>query len=145
MTDNVKGFPRRGTNEKLPHGGTNEKLSQKGTSEKFWQRFQSGIDVAVGGDLPDKLLGVREGFVRYFHHGLERSVPVSVKPQPLDEARTPCRYPTKISSLSPDNEHSSSSASTATPSHSMSVQRRAFYCLKLAGRHVTSFAVGPSY
>ncbi len=55
----------------------------------FWQRFQSGIDVAVGGDLPDKLLGVRDAFVRYFHHGLERSIPVSVLPQPLDEERTP--------------------------------------------------------
>ncbi len=55
----------------------------------FWQRFQSGIEVAVGGDLPDKLLGVRDGFVRYFHHGLEKSVPVSVMPQPQDEARTP--------------------------------------------------------
>ena len=55
----------------------------------FWQRFQSGIEVAVGGDLPDKLLGVRDGFVRYFHHGLEQSVPVSVMPQPLDESRTP--------------------------------------------------------
>ncbi len=55
----------------------------------FWQRFQTGIDVAVGGDLPDKLLGVRDGFMRYFHHGLERSVPVSVMPQALDEAQTP--------------------------------------------------------
>ncbi len=55
----------------------------------FWQRFQSGIDVAVSGDLPDKLLGVRDGFLRYFRDGLEKSVPVSVKPQPLDDARTP--------------------------------------------------------
>ncbi len=55
----------------------------------FWQRFQSGIKVGVGGDASDKLLGVREGFLRYFHHGLERSVPVSVLPQPLDEERTP--------------------------------------------------------
>ncbi len=55
----------------------------------FWPRFQSGIDVAVSGDLPDKLLGVRDGFLRYFHDGLERSVPVSVMPQPLDDARTP--------------------------------------------------------
>ncbi len=60
-----------------------------GDVKGFWQRFQSGIDVAVGGDLPDKLLGVRDGFVRYFHHGLERSVPVSVMPQPLDEEHTP--------------------------------------------------------
>ncbi len=38
----------------------------------------------MGSDLPDKLLGVRDGFVRYFHHGLHRPVPVSVSPQPLD-------------------------------------------------------------
>ena len=52
----------------------------------FWQRFQTGISVAVGSDLPDKLLGVRDGFVRYFHDGLHRPVPVSVVPQPQDEA-----------------------------------------------------------
>lgn len=55
----------------------------------FWQRFQTGISVAVGGDLPDKLLGVRDGFLRYFHDGLEQSVPVSVVPKPQDEAQTP--------------------------------------------------------
>ncbi|MCP3962097.1 MAG: DUF84 family protein [bacterium] len=55
----------------------------------FWQRFQSGIDVAVGGDVPDKLLGVRDGFLRYFRDGLEKSVPVSVVPQTQDEALTP--------------------------------------------------------
>lgn len=43
----------------------------------------------MSGDLPDKLLGVRDGFLRYFRDGLERAVPVSVMPQPLDEARTP--------------------------------------------------------
>ena len=51
----------------------------------------------MGGDLPDKLLGVREGFRRYFtsaREGLERSgldwsVSVSVIPQPQDEAATP--------------------------------------------------------
>lgn len=56
---------------------------------EFWQRFQTGIDVAVGSDLPDKLLGVRDGFVRYFHHGLHRPVPVSVVPQPQDGAEAP--------------------------------------------------------
>lgn len=51
----------------------------------------------MGGDLPDKLLGVREGFRRYFSNareGLERSgldwsISVSVIPQPQDEAATP--------------------------------------------------------
>ena len=55
----------------------------------FWQRFQTGITVAVGGDVPDKLLGVREGFLRYFHQGLHRPVSVSVSPQALDETATP--------------------------------------------------------
>ena len=55
----------------------------------FWQRFQTGIEVAVGGDLPDKLLGVRDGFLRYFRDGLEKSVPVAVVPRPQDEAHTP--------------------------------------------------------
>ncbi len=42
----------------------------------------------MGSDLPDKLLGVRDGFVRYFHHGLHRPVPVSVLPQPVDAGET---------------------------------------------------------
>ena len=32
----------------------------------------------MAGQLPDKLLGVREGFRRYFHEGLDNPVPVSV-------------------------------------------------------------------
>jgi non-canonical (house-cleaning) NTP pyrophosphatase len=47
--------------------------------EDFWQRFEGGIQVAVGDDLPDKLLGVREGFLRYFD-GLERATPMIFKP-----------------------------------------------------------------
>lgn len=45
--------------------------------------------MAVGSDVPDKLLGVRDGFVRYFHGGGARSIPVTVAPQSQDEARTP--------------------------------------------------------
>ena len=61
----------------------------------FWRRYQTGIDVSVaaGPRLPDKLLGVRDGFLRYFHDGLSRPVPVSVAsgleddlaPLPLDD------------------------------------------------------------
>lgn len=64
----------------------------------FWRRYQTGIDVAVasGPRLPDKLLGVRDGFVRYFHDGLSRPVPVAVAskleddvaPLPLDDDET---------------------------------------------------------
>lgn len=39
----------------------------------------------MAGTLSDKLLGVRSGFLRYFHDGLERPVAVSVVPQRLPE------------------------------------------------------------
>jgi non-canonical (house-cleaning) NTP pyrophosphatase len=46
----------------------------------FWRRFQSGIEVAVASAAPDKLLGIRDGFIRYFHDGLGRPIPVAVVP-----------------------------------------------------------------
>ena len=51
----------------------------------FWQRLGSGVEVAVAGPAPDKLLGVRDGFLRYFHDGLDRAVSVAVVPQTLEE------------------------------------------------------------
>src|SRR5688500_6042185 len=48
---------------------------------EFWRRFQSGVEVAVDAAGPDRLLGVRDGFLRYFHDGLERPVPVAVVAQ----------------------------------------------------------------
>lgn len=45
--------------------------------------------MAVGGSLPDKLLGVRDGFLRYLREGLERPIPVAVVPHPQDEDATP--------------------------------------------------------
>jgi len=47
----------------------------------FWQRLQTGIAVAVANPTPDKLLGIRDGFLRYFHEGFDREVPVAVVPQ----------------------------------------------------------------
>jgi len=47
----------------------------------FWHRFQSGVEVAVAGDTPDILLGVRDGLLRLFHDGLDRPVPVAIVPQ----------------------------------------------------------------
>lgn len=41
--------------------------------------------MAVADAVPDKLLGVREGFLRYFHDGLERPVPVAVAARPDTE------------------------------------------------------------
>jgi hypothetical protein len=52
----------------------------------FWQRMQSGVEVAVAaGSSPDKQLGVRDGFLRYFHDGLGRKVSVAVVPQAVEE------------------------------------------------------------
>jgi non-canonical (house-cleaning) NTP pyrophosphatase len=52
----------------------------------FWQRMQSGVEVAVAaGSSPDKQLGVRDGFLRYFHDGLGRKVSVAVVPQTVEE------------------------------------------------------------
>jgi non-canonical (house-cleaning) NTP pyrophosphatase len=46
----------------------------------FWERFQTGIEIAVGSGASHKLLGVRDGFLRYFHDGLHRFVPVVIVP-----------------------------------------------------------------
>jgi non-canonical (house-cleaning) NTP pyrophosphatase len=53
--------------------------------KNFWQRLQSGVEVTVAGPSPDKLLGVRDGFLRFFHDGLDRAVSVAVVPQPSDD------------------------------------------------------------
>jgi non-canonical (house-cleaning) NTP pyrophosphatase len=57
----------------------------------FWQRLQTGVAVAVATSTPEKLLGVRDGFLRYFREGLGRSVSVAVVPQ--HDAAPPCGLP----------------------------------------------------
>jgi hypothetical protein len=47
---------------------------------EFLGGYQRGIEVAVAGARADELLGVREAFRRYFHDGIDRSVPVAVVP-----------------------------------------------------------------
>lgn len=54
----------------------------------FWARFQDGIEVAVASATADKLLGVRDGFLRYFHDGLDQPVSVAVAQKPTS-ARAP--------------------------------------------------------
>ena len=46
----------------------------------FWDTFQSGIEIAVGSSASHKLLGVRDGFLRYFHEGVHRPIPVVIVP-----------------------------------------------------------------
>jgi hypothetical protein len=48
------------------------------TLSDFLGGYQRGIEVAVAGTAADELLGVREGFRRFFHDGLERPAPVAI-------------------------------------------------------------------
>lgn len=52
---------------------------------QFWSRFPTGVEVAVAGAQPDKLLGVRDGFRRYLYEGLHRPLPVAVVSQAEDD------------------------------------------------------------
>ena len=47
----------------------------------FWQKLQSGVEVAVAGNNPETLLGIRDAFLRFFHDGLDKTVSVVVVPQ----------------------------------------------------------------
>lgn len=51
----------------------------------FWRRLQTGVEVSVAGNAPERLLGVREAFVRYFHQGLQRPSSIVVVPQAAEE------------------------------------------------------------
>jgi non-canonical (house-cleaning) NTP pyrophosphatase len=51
----------------------------------FWLRLQRGVEVAVAGTTPDKLLGVRDGLLHFFKAGLGRTVSVAVVPQAVEE------------------------------------------------------------
>ena len=55
----------------------------------FWERFQTGIEIAVGSSASHKLLGVRDGFLRYFHEGLQRPMPIVIVPHGEVEVQ-PC-------------------------------------------------------
>lgn len=51
----------------------------------FWHRLQTGVSVAVAAPNAEKLLGVRDGVLRYFGEHLGRSISVAVVPQPGDD------------------------------------------------------------
>ena len=58
---------------------------------EFWQRLQSGIEVAVAGRTPDRHLGVRDGFLRFFRARLDRPLSIAVVPQ--DDPEQPLGLP----------------------------------------------------
>ncbi|MEM9557223.1 MAG: DUF84 family protein [Acidobacteriota bacterium] len=53
------------------------------SARDFWHHVGSGLEVAVAasGHFPDKMLGVRDGFRRYFHEGLGMPASVAVTPR----------------------------------------------------------------
>lgn len=54
--------------------------------KNFWQKLQSGIEVAVAGNNSETLLGIRDGFLRFFHDGHDKTVPVVVVAQNVEPA-----------------------------------------------------------
>lgn len=50
-------------------------------TREFWQRLQRGVEVAVAGSTPDRHLGVRDGFVRFFRKRLDRPISIAVVSQ----------------------------------------------------------------
>ena len=57
------------------------------STASFWSRIQGGLEVAAVAAGAEELLGVRQGFVRYFHHGLRRALPIAVVPHGGEEGR----------------------------------------------------------
>ena len=55
------------------------------SAKTFPPEVLRGVEVAVASDRSTVLLGVREGFVRYFYEVLGRPVPVAVVPQEIEE------------------------------------------------------------
>lgn len=53
--------------------------------KEFWRRLQTGVEISVASAEASHLLGVRDGFRRYFAEGLRRSLPTVVVPQAIDE------------------------------------------------------------
>lgn len=54
----------------------------------FWQRLQRGVEVAVAGSTPDRHLGVRDGFRRFFRERFDRPISIAVVPQEGPEEPT---------------------------------------------------------
>lgn len=54
--------------------------------KEFWRRLKTGVEVTVAGQAADKLLGVRDGFLRFFRERELRDVAVVVVPQIISES-----------------------------------------------------------
>ncbi|MGD2115399.1 MAG: DUF84 family protein [Acidobacteriota bacterium] len=57
-------------------------------TREFWQRLQTGIEVAVAGPTPERHLGVRDGFLRFFRARLDRPLSIAVVSQEDPEQPT---------------------------------------------------------
>lgn len=57
------------------------------STPEFWTRLRGGVEVAAVAAGPEELFGIRQGFVRYFHHGLRRALPIAVVPHGREQER----------------------------------------------------------
>lgn len=110
---------------------------QSADLSQFWSRFPTGVEVAVAGSHPDKLLGVRDGFRRYLYEGLHRPLPVAVVSQA--EADEP-------SSLEISDEETADQARRKA----LRMEERLgssyhFYAAAEGGLHVVDATDGPRY
>ena len=51
-----------------------------GEHKSFWDRFQSGVSIAVGSSESHKLLGTRDAFQTYLQHVAKKDLSVEVSP-----------------------------------------------------------------
>lgn len=58
----------------------------------LWLPLQAGMEVVVAASSPDKLLGVREGFLRFLRDGLESEAAVVVASGRADSRSEPLPY-----------------------------------------------------
>ena len=63
-------------------------MSSVFSTADLWSRFQGGLEVAAAAAGPEELFGVRQGFVRYFHQGLRRELPIAVVPHAEEDERS---------------------------------------------------------
>ncbi len=52
----------------------------------FWRRLQTGVEVTVASSSPDRLLGVRDAFRRYFQGALGWTASIVVVPQASEDS-----------------------------------------------------------
>ena len=110
---------------------------QSSDLSQFWSRFPTGIEVAVAGSNPDKLLGVRDGFRRYLYEGVHHPMAVAVVPH--EEVAEPSGL-----ELSDEGTVAQARAKAADLASRLGESYH-FYAAAEGGLHVVDAGDGPHY